>query len=155
MKRFFYKDALAAIWMAKHFGMKFSVVEFTGKSSGGKGDYSVRKEYTLYPSPFCNKDGLATCKTDRGGELLGSTSLFRFRNEFFVHADSLSLLEPQVGDWGRGPYAGEVIGLSESLITIHVPERHNGKSHFCQPRSEFKIMSRTGIPFMWPESEDA
>jgi hypothetical protein len=67
--RFFYTDPLAAIWMAKHLGMKFSVVEFTGKSSGGKGDYTVRKEYTLYPSPFCNKDGLATCKTDRAWAL--------------------------------------------------------------------------------------
>lgn len=74
---------------------------------------------------------------------------------YYIHPDSLPLLEPQVGDWGRGPYAGEVIGVSESLITIHVPERHNGKSHFCQPRSEFKVTSRNGVAFMWPEGEVA
>lgn len=155
-KRCLYTDPIAAIWMAKHFGMKFSVVEFTGKSSGGKGDYSVRKEYTLYPSPFCNKDGLATCKTDRGGELIGPTSLFRFRNEFFVHADSLPLLEPQAGDLITWEYPAGDFRERHSYEVITDGHNHN---HFPADAKRLieetgaQIVMRRGVLFHWPESK--
>jgi hypothetical protein len=126
MKRF-YTDPLAAAWMAKHFGMRFCPDE-------------DGIEFNAYEFHLSEK---------------GFEGEWNMDAILYIHPDSLHLLEPQVGDWGRGPYAGEVIGISESLITIHVPERHNGKSHFCQPRSEFKVTSRNGSPFMWPESEDA
>jgi hypothetical protein len=127
-KRYFYTDPLAAAWMAKHFGFRFTARRVGHGQTG---------EYECMPD-------------DWHFEVHDSQT-----GKYYIHPGSLHLLEPKAGDWGRGPYAGEVIGISESLITIHVPERHNGKSHFCQPRSEFKVTSRNGVAFMWPESEEA
>jgi hypothetical protein len=126
-KRFFYSDPLTAAWMVRHHGMMLT----TGRLSGD----------------------VIHVRCEQGAMVISHLAIFPLFKAY-IHPDSLHLLEPQVGDWGRGPYAGEVIGVSENLVTIQVPERHNGKSHFCQPKSEFKIVSRDGFAFMCPEVEE-
>lgn len=46
----------------------------------------------------------------------------------------------KVGDyvtWGNG-YAGKVFQVDPDMLTVHVPERHNGKGFFCVGIKECK-----------------
>ncbi len=137
-KRYFYSDPVAAVWMAKHFGMKFSYSRNHGKSNGGGTDPDIRTG-VLYPSPFCNTSGLATCKTSRGGELIGSDRLFAY-GDLYIHPDSLHLLKAREGDvcWEEGVADDPDCGLPFNLV---------------DPANHGPIMMRDGKPFFWPEQE--
>jgi hypothetical protein len=68
-KRFFYTDPLAAIWMAKHFGMMFTDDSIWG--------YQPGKSII---------------------DLLDSVMKGPVEAKIYTHPDSLTLLEPQVDD---------------------------------------------------------
>jgi hypothetical protein len=151
-KRFFYTDSLAASWMAKYHGMRF--IDDAGNDIwfepyGGSFGYFLNHEQPVNLL-FVSKPN------DEKASFLHPEITFRSTDRAYIHPDSLSLLEPRVGDWGTdGEYSGKVGGVDASLVTICVPERHNGKSYFCCPRAPFVIEKRYGILFMAPESEDA
>jgi hypothetical protein len=150
MTRYIYTDPLAAVWMAKHFGMKFSYSRNHGKSNGEGSSPDIRKGL-LYPSPFCNTDGLATCKTSRGGELIGSDRLFAY-GDLQVHPDSLLLLEPQVGDMltNIGVIGWKLSGIERGRLQFY---DGNGGPVTYGRKEEMTIIQRNGKAFMWPESE--
>lgn len=127
MTRWFYSDPLAAAWMAKRHGMRF-----------------------LHKATVNECDILA----------LFAAGVFRFQSiPLDVHPDSLHLLEPRAGDlWQETTQAGVVtagvvISTSGGVITVRVPERRNGKSHFCCAPAIGRIIQRDGKPFFWPERE--
>ena len=167
MTQYFYSDPLAAVWMAKHFGMKYNYSRNDGKSNGAGSFPDIRKR-VLYPSPFVNRDGLATCKTDRGGQLIGSTNLFGYMN-LYIHPDSLPLLEPRVGDWvsvfsGKvsiGSWPDEVTSrhcpndetypyAGDGRLVVGLEGCHLDWKYF----DDCKIIQRDGVAFHWPEREE-
>lgn len=116
MNRYFYKDPLAAAWMAKHFGMRFAV-----------NPQVIQQHFDLVDIDAMDEDFQASATN--GDEWL-----------FFVHPDSLSLLEPREADL----YACDT-GCGWLATTP-------GESWKKQV-APFRIIQRNGIAFMWPESE--
>lgn len=100
--KYFYKDPLAAAWMAKHFGMRF-------------------QDNGYEASPY---EELLS-HYDAGGD--GKTF-----PKYYIHPDSLHLLEPQRGD--------RLDVVSTLKLDVVNP--------FIRPT---EIVQRNGIAFMWPE----
>jgi hypothetical protein len=136
--RQFYTDPLAAAWMAKHFGMRFTACWL------GPGP---QREYECMPD-----DWHFEVHDNRTGR-------------YYIHPDSLSLLEPRKGDLVSLPY-GEY-GIIESLEengkvacgTIHgiaIMNRYMPLKAYSArglvPAHE-SIIQRDGKPFFWPERE--
>lgn len=129
MTRRFYTDPLAAEWMAKHFGMRFrgfynshySDVEILFNGADGYFHSGVVDDYDpdSVPSDIC---GISP-------------------RQYFIHSESLHLLEPLVGDLLT---SGEEIHNSIAVATLSDLER-------CG----VGVIRRKGIPFMWPEQEAA
>lgn len=95
---------------------------------------------------------LAEVGTPRGSSN-GMGSYFGFR--FYIHPDSLHLLEPKVGDLVIGTdYSGKVTSLDRLGIGIAVPERLNGKFHYVIGTDRVRVLQRDGKPFHWPEVEE-
>lgn len=111
MTKFFYTDPLAAAWMADKFGMKFS--SHIKSLSNPQWDNA---------SMFVNRNGNWV------------------NDHFYIHLDSLHLLEPQVGDIQEVTDI-ELGNFIHRMLTIHdfLPNA--------------KIIQRNDIPFMWPEVE--
>lgn len=151
-KRFFYTDPLAAAWMAKHFGMWFE----------GLDDYRDNLADAYQLTQLLHE--IAQWKADKEP----------FSERIFVHADSLHLIEPQVGDcvefdrwfferrrdpeYAEYPYQshyGKVtpFGRSDQRLGITSAgvcwDNTSDDAEFSLP---FKIIQRAGIAFMWPES---
>ena len=128
----FYKDPLAAAWMAKHFGMEFFVryKRFDGIVESSKFTFSNIIKYT----------------TDKWPQT--------WVNGFYIRPDSLHILEPEVGDDLQFPDYDQVKRYTdeECVINEHYRTRdwEATASHYGQP----KIIQRNGIAFMWPESEE-
>jgi hypothetical protein len=119
--RYFYADPLAAAWMRLHFGMLF--------------EQGVSVRFGASPG-----HGLLVfnCRTDDAPP---------DPERYYIHADSVPLLVPQVGDllyketgchWLEMPYN-------------QVPEaiRKSWEMH------SLKIIQRNGKPFHYPQSEQA
>jgi hypothetical protein len=128
-KQYFYTDPLAAAWMAKHFGMEF-LDEETNPDLPYKVTYDLMIE---------------------GGDL------YRPLRQYIIHTGSMHLLEARIGDvWQETTHAGVVtagvvLAVDRNVITVRVPERHNGKHHFCCPTSLGLVIQRDGLPFFWPD----
>jgi hypothetical protein len=141
--QYFYRDPLAATWMAKHFGMRFC--------QNGLGQDLIGMElgdpYEPSASVVCTPEELATAAYEQ--------SIFKG----IIQPESLNLLKPRVGDIVRYrvkdcTYIGEA-PLAVSTLTyrkrplsgVNQPEYH--------PRLEWidRVIQRDGIPFMWPEAE--
>src|SRR5438067_107172 len=97
MRRPHYKDPLAAAWMLDKFGMQFPIQQFVNTRNNGK-NYKLGSLYNhIYASqkrPEC----------------------------YYIHPDSLHLLEPQAGDVA---YVREMPGDPLSvpvLYPIHISE---------------------------------
>jgi hypothetical protein len=141
-EKYFYRDPLAAAWMAKHFGM-----QYTEKlKTFGKTDWQ---------DPECYLAGLP-----RSGKTVWS------RCNYYIHPASYPILEPKLKDkignnnesWlviSDEEYAkfeddfkhGEFMALmSVQLISISDAKQliNSGKA---------VIEKRNGIAFMWPEKE--
>lgn len=124
MSRWYYTDPLAAAWMAKHFGMRFS-----GAFADGFFEIEARK------SPLCSM-----------GEWFPKGDDFEYYGLYYIHPDSLHLLEPKEGD------VVEVASNPSGYFSSYSSGMFDN-----QPYSErdefFKIIQRNGLPFMWPEQE--
>jgi hypothetical protein len=119
-KRFFYTDPLAAAWQAKHFGMKLTYVA-EDRSDGELGPPCMIECMEWY---------------DRNVK------------RFYIHRDSLQLLEPKAGDV---LYAGRPGAISiEQIIS---EERISTAKYLIRRGS--RIIQRNGIPFHWPGGEEA
>lgn len=145
MKRFFYTDPLAAAWQAKHFGTKFGI-EHNGKvvwdcigTLGGP--WGPLTDPSDILDPISEHDCL------------------------YVHPDSLPLLSPQVNDYVEyyNCFLGTIWKRENGLFLLQETSLNNPPeevSHYTpMERVEAKfidrIIQRNGIPFMWPESEEA
>lgn len=118
MTRYFYRDPLAAAWMEKNHSMKFT---FKGYASWNDG---------IKVSIVCGEtndyESIITYATD---------------GKYYIHPDSLHLLEPQAGDMdSNGSRFYENYWLNDAGTYDHSPS--------C------KIIQRNGIAFMWPEREE-
>ncbi len=70
-------------------------------------------------------------------------------HEYYIHPDSLHLLEPQEGDYGldtRFSCVAQIIMLNGELVCFD-GEQNWGTKHF-------QTLQRNGKSFIWPESED-
>jgi hypothetical protein len=130
MKRYFYTDPLAAAWMRKHFDMTILVAAST-KTLGSKG------------VAFCFVENLAQDFDYRNCNV---HELAEKGTKFIVCSTSHHLLEPQVGDLCMCRVHLDDPASEVAPFTIHVPHtKHDVVS----------IIQRNGIPFIWPESEEA
>ena len=111
-KRYYYTDPLAAAWMARHFGMAFE-----------RSDGDLLLDFD-----------------DMADDLAIHIASDLWDGKYFVHPDSLHLLEPLEADL----YA-TVHGCGWLAIT---PGESWKKQ--CYP---FRIIQRDGKPFHWPEPE--
>jgi hypothetical protein len=84
-KRFFYRDPLEAAYMAKHFGMKFSFDEYRYQWNSEKLEFSA--------TPILKKSHSRCGSPNKILSSMASVSI-----KFYIHPDSLHLLEPQVRD---------------------------------------------------------
>jgi hypothetical protein len=122
--RYYYADPLAAAWMQKKFGMRF-VRDFLAPDNSGD-----TKEIGF--------DGPVTC-------------IFEGQ-KYYIHPDSLPLLEPCEGDLVEhydfsGCYKDPYFFKTETFknFGIDVTEYFRNNSG--------KIIQRDGKPFFWPECE--
>ena len=150
MTCFFYTDPLAAAWMAKHFGMKFGV------KHNGVVHWNCIGQINQPFEPLQRPEDIL----DPIAETV----------PLYVHPDSLHLLEPRGCDLIQyvicgGPviHFGVFGGLENSghgekdlIKLLSSTQTDIGESTgFFALKSDCKIIQRNGIPFMWPESEDA
>lgn len=130
-KRYFYSDPLAAAWMVKHHGMTL----YIGHLPDDYDAYSAVNWWHAIDDE-------------------------RFRREkfhqndirFYIHPDSLHLLEPQAGDIllvGLSDEEPEYLLVKEnvvgSLYAVSGSERY-------YVASTNRFIQRKGIPFIWPET---
>lgn len=117
MTRYFYTDPLAAAWMAKHFRVNFR-----------NGDHEMLV--------LAVSDGEVTWFVRHS-----NPPLRYIEEEYYIHPDSLHLLNPQVED---------IIFNDTSLMGC-------SQVGICKGSMEngFRIIQRDGKPFFWPESEVA
>lgn len=119
--KYFYTDPLSAAWMAKHFGMTFETepelvkVSFEGMSYKTM-DFLIVSGYALDSS----------------------------REVYYIHPDSLPILEPKIKD----------------LVEVNI---HPEPTHLMVTSNFFewgmysavsKVIQRSGVAFMWPEIEE-
>lgn len=117
-RKAFYTDPLAAAWMLRHHGMGFNV------SSGVAENI---KHIRIWDE---------------------ITDYYRPGNKFYIHPDSLHLLEPQVGDLvsvNNGQDAG---------IAFHQDFIDALKTNYTSFAHQVTIIQRNGIAFMWAEFEE-
>lgn len=137
MAKYFYTDPLAAAWMAKHFGMRFT--------SENRTTLAWDKEFSCFYLPD------------------DSRAEQEFNGNHYIHPDSVHLLEPKVGDLFIG-HRDALYRADETLYPKQGGEWEPGvcwRIVDCHSRyfpsawgDERKIIQRNGIPFMWPEKEE-
>lgn len=122
MKRYYYTDPLAAAWMAKHHEMDF-LHEADGK--------------------------IGRIEHGWGGETL-VYSVIEYGEEppYYIHPDSLHLLEPRVGD--------VVTDTGTEFYYVSIDKSCDETPMVINPAhcKNDEIIQRNDIAFMWPESEE-
>lgn len=116
--RYFYTDALAAAWMSEHHNMKIQSTEF---------------------SKLDDKH--------QGSEIVYWTSECAIEGPYYIHADSIDILDLCVGDLisiNNGESA-TLIASEEMLAQVQAMKHQ----FVCAPI----IIQRNGKAFHWPESE--
>lgn len=134
-KRYFYTDALAAAWMAKHFGVKFVDI--------------------YYPDPLAVYD---IC------DFVVNTADGPYDNidkKFYLHPDSLAILEPQAGDVAECAgftWADSSLGF---VVEDQYGDNNNQREHYylipienIAGGNRYKIILRNGKAFFTPEVEE-
>ena len=136
--RYFYVDPLAAAWMAHRHGFHFEHTPFSSYNESGG---------------FCTK--ITIYHAEPG------------QPKFYVHPDSVALLEPQAGDlvFYDNLHGGEAWDEFKCLISPadeRYPYIDTAETLMLMDSGEHpyrkelrRIIQRNGIPFMWPESEAA
>lgn len=120
-KLYFYTDPLAAAWMAKHHGLK--ILGPVIKDGGARGTSNRAMPVWI----------LARCI--EAAEKGFSAS----EDRYFIHSDSLPLLEPREGDL--------LTGRNRSVFMFYDAK--------VSPSGTPRVAERKGIPFIWPEGEEA
>ena len=142
MKKLYYTDPLAAAYMAREYAVKFQVLAPKGD---GFGWYDFAPDW----KPFAMQD-----------------------SKFYVHPDSLSVFEPQVGDlitdYERVSITDKAdkefpnkfcITKTDELFDLTclyqfiLTEENYDNAWSCNHWGGQKIIQRDGKPFFWPESE--
>jgi hypothetical protein len=123
--RHFYTDPLAAAWMAKHFGMEFE------NTSEWDGEFDLG---FFEVSPY--------------GDEISSGIDVGIKDKYFIHPDSLHLLDPKAGDLVDGIRIGTVFEVNGNELSVDV---HGGDWEMDADR--VTILQRDGKPFFWPEVE--
>lgn len=121
--RYYYDDPLAAAWMAKHFGMEFH---------GENGQLEINSDEGS--TWFCE-----LC--DLGHKYMGP---------FYIHPDSLHLLEPQEEDIGIDAEGALCNGCKDGWYYENAKAEEYGD---FEPTLPVTIIQRNGKAFMWPQSE--
>lgn len=143
--KYFYTDPLAAAWMAKHFGMSFESPCVAGL------DY-CRDTGKLIPSK--ELDTISIVKDIFDFEPADGLVTLDPQDKYYIHPDSLHLLEPKVRDIA---WMGDDVGyLRQGQYTdgsgkhwyIAYPDGSGGGTG-----EEPRIVQRNNIAFHWPESE--
>ncbi len=141
-KRYYYDDPLAAAWMAKHFGMMFIARADTNLSMTPHWGIWL-KDYDLVCVPDSYTEGKSGIR-------------------FYIHPDSLSILEPMIGDLVSEDASLEDCALISKYLWECGEEYDLDPGHFFQfiiTREDFcldcsyKIIQRKGTPFHWPKVE--
>lgn len=126
--KYFYTDPLAAAWMAKHFGMRFN-----GWQQGGIVSHSYRPgECDLSPEGCFRAPEML---------LLGE--------RFYIHFDSMHLLQPQVGDVASRRHTE--LGRA-NRIWFRINSDYQASA---LRQTGTSIIQRSGWAFMWPEREES
>lgn len=130
MKRYYYTDPLAAAWMARHYGMMFGIRHYEKiiwdcEAQGMSGDWHPIKDW----------EHIAADAADGNAQ-----------PAYYIHPDSLHLLEPQVGDLVRWGYNRK--DVCEGVFTW-------SSSADLHSDNWGQVFQRNGIAFHWPESEEA
>lgn len=131
MKRFYYDDALAAAFMAKHFGMKFA------NSIGQELRPSIEDNGKPFYGHHFNTGKLSTIESDIA----------------YIHADSLYLLEPMVGD------LGSLKDFVYGAVCVLDLDRYRGRLMWLWGDDQYeeltdgKIILRNNMPFHSPKEE--
>lgn len=140
MKRYYYTDPLAAAWMAKHFGMRFS----------NEGLYDAKSAYACH----INASGWSG-----GGGPVDIICSDRGRYKFYIHPDSLPLLQTKEGDQIYNACEGSTVNVSDIQI---FDEMSVAEAQKLIDESIFEISRRwlwkdnqqsKRIQFFWPEVE--
>lgn len=121
--KYYYTCPLKAAYMAKYFGMKYALFHADGHIVSEIKRENIEKDVALGESEI--------------SRLFLQSGNF---GKYYIHPDSLHLLEPMVGDLVgyAGPEANDFDVYSHD------------DWHGCPLK---KIIQRNVIPFMWPESE--
>ena len=135
--KYYYTDVLAAAWMAKHFGMK------------------------LQKGVFGYGEGVTTYLT-----LLDAAGNEAWKYRYYIHPDSLPLLEPKEGDVVRlNNSIRPRFNICDDKGKLLLDRKKNPITTTKFPYHEYivfnehfredvmAIIQRNGIPFMWPERE--
>jgi hypothetical protein len=131
MKRYFYTDPLAAAWMAKHFGMRFTEPdgEEVSLKFPGEGVSYWQRSYDNGYENYCGE-------------------------RFYIHPDSLPLLLPRPGDILIRAGIEEHVTMHNLFLFVHrAPDTEHLFKGFLQKGG--MIIQRNGLPFHWPQSEQA
>lgn len=129
---YYYTDPLAAAWMAKYFG--------------------IRLDYECSNMIMQNAAAQVYMALDvsQGG-----------KGKFYIHPDSLGILEPQEGDLVQGDRDAKFIGKDDieyiadsawAFLVVIDSLPIDGEISI-EGAKKCKIIQRQGISFMWPEIE--
>lgn len=163
--KYYYTDPLAAAWLAKHHGMRFCeswgdvwadrdcIIEPKSETHGMAGSDMLHKYLSIsYYGGILS----ASYANGRNGELINHRVDPHWKSDhlpdrLYIHPDSLHLLEPQEGDlWaGRGEDAHPCVWY---ITDTECAEKLKTNGEL---RQRMICYHRNGIPFMWPESENA
>ena len=116
-----YTDALAAAWMAKHQGMVFKSGHGSVLYYDGGSDFRVKNTSGVYAGEY-----------------------------YYIHRDSLNLLEPKAGDLVEfdGIIHGLVLDVNNDETAVQCDD-----IVYTPATSKCTIIQRNGKAFMSPESE--
>lgn len=126
--KYFYTDTLAAAWMMKHHGFLLQDKETSDEV------YDMTYDLMIEGDDF--------------GKPLA---------KYYIHPDSVHLLEPQEGDISYMPInlpnikPAIFIWNKETIEAFKELSKINGITNLCIGR----IIMRNGLPFMWPETDPA
>jgi len=141
--RLYYSDPIAAIHMAKEFGVKYLTPSdwYVDPKKGHllvswETDWTSIREYIIIYDVW------------QGHGIEGFNAKFPEISylKFYIHPDSLDIYQPKVGDKDEDGY--EVV--SSIVMSGHF-DRHRTLS---EDLKNFKTARRNNKPFFWPERED-
>lgn len=112
--RYYYDCPVIAAYMAKYFGMRFFCTD-------EEGDYALR--------------GLRTFFADAEKD---------WKDCYYIHPDSLHLLEPQINDFILMPFPFDSFGITSDWQVEDLSE----------DESNWQIIKRNGKAFMMPQREE-